>query len=106
MSQKLDAIKKKILDNRYVDQLRIQMRIDDGAYDQLCASLQELASELKGVRAIDKELALALYSIPLMVRNTFLSFDNQAPKPEIAARLEDHWVDLDALVTDCLSEQS
>ena len=51
-----------------------------------------------------RDLALTLYSIPMMVRNTFISIDDQSPKPELAARLEDHWVDLDALVTECLTD--
>ena len=105
ISRNLDTIKAAILRNSFVDSVRIDMRIDDDAYEELCALLRDLAKELKGVRLIDKELALALYSIPLMVRNAFVSFDSHPdPKPSVCLRLEDQWVDLDALVTDCLAD--
>ena len=80
------------------------MRNDDAAYAELCELLTQLGSMLKGEPTVDKELALVLYSIPSMVRNALASFDTHSPKPDIAHRLEDQWVELDALVLDCLSE--
>ncbi len=47
---------------------------------------------------------LSLYSIPTIVRNMFLSFSRIEDAPDIALKLEDAWVELDALVMECLSE--
>lgn len=80
------------------------MVFDEDAFYNLCNDLKLLAKELKGSKVIDRELMLSLYSIPLVVRNMFLSFSNTEPLPEIAIKLEDAWVDLDALVVDCLSD--
>lgn len=104
MPRELDALKKRILENQFVDRLRIEMRAEEAAYEELCTLLAELASKLKGVPSVDKELACVLYSIPQMVRNAMTSFDTHSPKPDIAHRLEDKWVELDALVLDCFSE--
>lgn len=78
------------------------MVFDENEFRNLCAALRLLATELENQSSIDKELALHLYSIPLITRNMFLSFDGDDPKPEIAAKLEDAWVELDALVNGCL----
>ena len=103
MPLELEALKKRILENPFVDRLRIEMRVDEAAYEELSAMLTDLAAALRGVPLIDKELALVLYSIPQTVSNAMMSFDGHSPKPAIAGRLEDAWVELDALVLDCLS---
>jgi hypothetical protein len=97
-------LKKRILSNPFVDQIRISMKFDEDAYNELRKDLRTLASSLKGSATIDRELMLSLYSMPVLVRNSFLSFAGRCPLPEIAAKLEDAWVELDELVTKCLAE--
>jgi len=97
-------LKKQILSNTFTDQVLGSMTFDDSAYKKLCSSLKLLASELKGCNKIDRELMLSLYSIPTIVRNMFLSFSGVEDAPDIALKLEDAWVELDALVMECLSE--
>jgi len=96
-------LKKRILSNSFVDQIRVSMRFDENAYRELHNDLEALALSLKGSATIDRDLMLCLYSIPVLVRNSFLSFSDAKPLPNIAARLEDAWVELDELVTQCLS---
>lgn len=95
--------KKKILNNTFIDQLRIHMNIDEMEYEKLCVELQNLAKDWRGNKLIDKELTLALYSMPLMVRNIYLNLTN-SDQLDFVNRLEDIWVELDELVTDCFAD--
>jgi hypothetical protein len=97
-------LKTRILENTFVDQVRAHMTVDEAEYDRLRVALTELATSLKGCAMIDRELMLSLYSMPTMVRNAFEGFSGHDPVPEIAHRLEDIWIELDELVTDCLAE--
>ncbi|MFZ5987821.1 MAG: hypothetical protein ACOYWZ_11940 [Bacillota bacterium] len=98
------GLKEKILNNTFIDKVRNQMQIDEQQYKDLCESLETLANEWSNKEVIDKELALVLYSAPQIVRNIFLSFkEHNEPLPDIAKRLEDIWVELDALVIECLA---
>ena len=97
-------LKQLIVKNTFIDQVRNNMHIDESEYEKLCTALQNLALEWREDKLIDKELVLLLYSMPLMIRNIFLSFSDLGPPlPETANRLEDIWVELDDLVTQCFS---
>ncbi|WNS43270.1 hypothetical protein [Paenibacillus sp. MMS20-IR301] len=51
-----------------------------------------------------RKLALVLYSMPQMIRNTFLSFTAHDVKDsELLNKLEDVWMELDELVIEYLS---
>ncbi|EOF9299394.1 hypothetical protein ACKWWA_002687 [Enterobacter bugandensis] len=65
----LSNVKKKIIDNDFVNNVRIHMVFNDEQYNDLVSSLEELANLLKNNEPIDKELALYLYTIPQMIRN-------------------------------------
>lgn len=54
-------------------------------------------------KEIDKELALYLYSIPQMIRYAYDSFNGEIDKNELALKLEEAWIELDALVIEVLS---
>lgn len=100
-----EKIKKRVLANTFVDRVLSEMYFDDVAYKDLTEALTELAATLRGATALEREIALVLYSIPLMTRNAFLSLSEHTGKtPPIAAQLEDAWVELDALVTNCLTD--
>ncbi|EOI2495179.1 MULTISPECIES: hypothetical protein [Enterobacter] len=60
----LSNVKKKIIDNDFVNNVRIHMVFNDEQYNDLVSSLEELANLLKNNEPIDKELALYLYTIP------------------------------------------
>ncbi|EMJ5884459.1 hypothetical protein RVX78_004511 [Enterobacter cloacae] len=99
----LSDVKKKIIDNDFVNNVRINMVFNDEQYNDFVFSLGELANLLKNNESIDKELALYLYAIPQMIRNAYASFDKVENKPDLAFKLEDAWIELDSLVIKCLS---
>ncbi|EFC4196327.1 MULTISPECIES: hypothetical protein [Escherichia] len=99
----LNDIKKKIIDNNFVNDIRINMNFNNDEYNELVSSLEKLANYMKNETIIDKELALYLYTTPQMIRNAYASFDKWENKPELALRLEDAWIELDSLVINCLS---
>lgn len=98
-------LKHRIMSNSFVDGVRIDLRFDDAAFADLVDALTELATALRGSQTLDRELAAVLYSIPLMVRNSFLAISGQAGvSSPIIGKLEDAWLELDALVMECLVE--
>ncbi|CDG94435.1 hypothetical protein [Xenorhabdus bovienii] len=99
----LEKIKEEIISNSFVDEIRISLSFNEQEYKKLVASLTNLAEIMNEQSTIDKELALYLYSIPQMVHNAYASFDGKENKPEIAMKLEEAWIELDALSIDCLS---
>lgn len=96
-------VKKKIIDNGFVNNVRINLAFNDEQYNDLVSSLEGLANLLKNNDSIDKELALYLYTIPQMIRNVYASFGKVENKPDLVFKLEDAWVELDSLVINCLS---
>lgn len=99
----LSDVKKKLIDNNFVNIVRVNMVFNDEQYNELVSSLEVLANLLKSNQFIDKELALYLYTIPQMIRNAYASFDKVENKPDLAFKLEDAWIELDSLVINCLS---
>ena len=51
----------------------------------------------------DKELAGYLYAILLAVRNEFLRLQEVAHDSTCCQQLEDIWVELDGLISDCFT---
>ncbi len=100
------SLKARILANSFVDSVRISMTFDQIAYEEFVSCLNELASALKGRHSVDRELMLYLYSAPVMVRNAYLSFSESHTELEITNRLEDAWVELDRLITNCLYDEN
>ena len=94
-------MKEEIINNRFVDKIRQNMEIDEVEYQRLCNALNCLAEEWKKVEYIDKELVYYLYYIPLIVRNEFLSLKEISTNNTFCDRLEDIWIELDDLVTNC-----
>ncbi len=99
-----NELKNKIINNGFAYKLREQLIIDRDDYKELRQLLTELAVELGKKDTVDKELVLVLYTIPQMVRNTFLSFSkNDSTMNEFVSELEDIWIDLDGMILECLS---
>lgn len=99
-----NKLKGRILNNTFVDKVRNEMVIDENEYEALREMLIMLSNELKSEQVIDKELALILYSMPQMIRNTFLSFTaHNVQGSELVSKLENIWIDLDELVIECLT---
>lgn len=99
-----ESLKEKILNNTFVDKVRNELKVDEEEYQALNQILNELIVVLKVQKDIDKELALILYSMPQIIRNTFLSLETSNEKvSDLANRLEDIWIELDELVIECLS---
>lgn len=99
----LDDVQQKIINNNFVNEIRINMNFNNDEYSELVSSLESLADYMKNEKNVDKELALYLYTIPQMIRNAYNSFDNWENKPELALKLEDAWIELDVLIINCLS---
>lgn len=94
-------MKEEIKSNRFINKLLLNMEIDEVEYSMLCDSLTRLACEWRGKKLIDKEIVSYLYAIPLMVRNQFLSLKEKGINDDMCDRLEDIWVELDDLVSQC-----
>ena len=95
----------RVMNNSFVDRLRSEWEIDELAYHELREALGQLATKLATEERIAKDLALILYSMPQMVRNAHLHASEKGhAQPEMAKRLEEIWIELDALVLECLSE--
>lgn len=83
--------------------VRLTLAYEDVEFDRLRRVLTELFDVLRHDTVIDKDLAGYLYSLPQIIRNMLLSYHGPlAERPELFDRLEDAWVELDALVLDCL----
>lgn len=94
-------MKEEIINNHFVDKIRQKMEIDEEEYLRLCDALIRLRNEQKNKDYIDKELVSYLYAIPLVVRNEFLSLKEISQNNTFCNRLEDIWIELDELVTNC-----
>lgn len=99
----LDNIQQTIINNHFVNEVRVNMNFNNDEYNELVSSLEDLANHMKNKKIIDKELTLYLYTIPQMIRNAYANFDKWENKPELALRLKDAWIELDSLVINCLS---
>lgn len=89
--------KTEILQNRFVDRLRMELVIDEAEYDRLCSALKRLAEQWKPLTAIDKELMQDLYVLSSVTRNM---------APELSGKtfeVEEMATELDALVMECLA---
>lgn len=98
----IEILKQIIINNSFVDRVRMEMVFDTEAYNELRKALTDLAVLLKGSHVVDRELMLFLYTMPTMIRNAFESLPER--DTEFAGQLEDAWVELDELVTNCLAD--
>ena len=99
-----EELKAFIINNNFINKLRIEMKYDDTEYDLLCKFMGELKAVIKDDSDIDKELMLTLYTIPQAVRNIYLQFSDSIDYDEaFIFKLEDSWLELDGLVIDILS---
>ncbi|NHZ44281.1 hypothetical protein [Massilia aquatica] len=84
--------------------VRMTRLFEDAELERLKRLLSELADMLRHETVIDKDLAAYLYDLPQIVRNMSLSYDGPpTERPEQFDRLEDAWLELDALVSECLN---
>ncbi|EPU3868061.1 hypothetical protein ACVWVN_004194 [Cronobacter turicensis] len=81
----------------------MKMVFNEIEYNNLVSALNVLSILMKKEKTIDKELALYLYSIPQMIRYAYDSFNGEIDKNELALKLEEAWIELDALVIEVLS---
>ena len=96
-----EALKTKILNNKFVELLRTETVIDQNEYQPLCEALKDLAKAWKGASSIDKVLMQDLYVLPQIAKNVAESLVEH--QPEMAQKIEEMAMELDALVLDCLS---
>jgi hypothetical protein len=102
-----DLLKQRLLSNTFVDKVRNQMEIDEAEYQELIEILSNLSDLLKSQKVIDKELALILYNMPQIIRDVFLTYEEHNGKAtKFGNKLEDIWIDLDAMVLECFTDTS
>ncbi len=91
-----------ILQNSYLDRLRIELVIDKKSYKELCYSLKCLAREWKGVKNIDKRIMQELYVLAPVTKNIAESVKEY--NSHLAHEIEELAIELDALVLECLAD--
>lgn len=96
-------LKQKILSNTFVDQVRNGFVVDEVAFEELRALLEQLAVEWKGKTEVDKELAQDLYVIPYVTKNMVDHLRMNDQNKEKADLIEQKWQKLDDLVLNCFS---
>jgi predicted metal-binding protein len=100
------GLKAKILANELALTIRTESRVDEDQWEELRHLLQLLAKEWQSAESVDKELVECLYTTSQALRNSFVAHSQLEPRTALADRLEDLWVDVDALVLECLTEPS
>lgn len=94
-------LKMQILENRFIERLRLETVIDRDAYESLCRALKNLAEEWRGVSHVDKEVVQRLY---VLYRVAMGVAEKLAPhQPEMAREIEKMAIEVDALVLHCLA---
>ncbi|EKY3200907.1 hypothetical protein RBA29_004059 [Cronobacter turicensis] len=99
----MEKVIRKLFSNKFIDEVKMKMVFNGIEYNNLILALNELSILMKKEKTIDKELALYLYSIPQMIRYAYDSFNGEIDKNELALKLEEAWIELDALVIEVLS---
>lgn len=97
-----EQVKEAVLSNPFIGKLRGELTIDGEAFDQLCASLESLVPIWRLVNLIDKELMSALYEMPLMIMNQWLSESDHWSETN-REELWNMYIKLDNLITECLA---
>jgi len=99
----LEEVIRQFFSNKFIDEVKMKMVFNEIEYNNLVSALNALSILMKKEKTIDKELALYLYSIPQMIRYAYDSFNGEIDKNELALKLEEAWIELDALVIEVLS---
>lgn len=99
----LKAYIDKIESNKFDFDLRMNLSFNDDEYHQLVNILIDLEKEMKNHDDIPINLALGLYWLPYIVRNTLDFLKINKPDSDLTQKLEDAWIDIDNLVLNCLS---
>ncbi|HEX2079173.1 MAG TPA: hypothetical protein VHG08_15720 [Longimicrobium sp.] len=96
-----DALKQSILQNRFVERLRLEFVVDMEAYEQLCGALRALAETWRGARMIDREVAQDLYVLAPITQSMAARMREMGLSR--ADGVEEMAIEIDALVLGCLS---
>lgn len=102
-----ETVKAAVLGNTFIETLRTSMDFDEEAFGALDESLANLADLLNGRPDIARELAYALYMIPVSVSElqSTLAVPPGEEQPYLAHRLQEAWNTLDGRVRECLSDR-
>jgi hypothetical protein len=92
-------IKKEILENQFIYDLRNKFEINANELIRLKNSLIKLKAIWAEKTSIDKELMQVLYGIPMVI--LFQVERNEYSENE-KKFLEDAWIDIDNLIMECL----
>ena len=94
-------LKTRIMRNKFVERLRMELVIDENEYELLCKALKELAQEWQSKNSIDKELAGDLYVLVPIARNMAEDVARARGGLAVKHKVEEMATELDALVIEC-----
>jgi hypothetical protein len=96
----MEDLKKKIIDNQFINKIRLEFCFDDQAYLELKESLLQLKSYWNSEDCLDKGLVSYLYVIPAIIRG-------QSSRPEYSKEIKDKLtkaeIEIDNLILEALS---
>jgi hypothetical protein len=92
-------LKKAILQNVFADEV-LGFHVDEQAFEELCALLEQLTIAWRDKRQVDKQVVMHLYHTTHIVRNRLEHFRRNG-NDAIADRLEDMFIELDRLFGEC-----
>lgn len=93
-------MKEKLINNKFIEILRLNMQIDENEYSSLTNTLVCLKKECKQLKYIDKELVSYLYEISNVIRNILCTPNGFLNDDEFFYRLEEIWIETDQLIAD------
>ena len=96
-------IKEKILSNNFLDKVRNGFVVDEQDFKELCGLLEELVTEWKDKKEIDKDLAQDLYILPYVTKNMSESLRRNGGDENLIKNIEDKAFKIDDLVLQCFN---
>ena len=91
----------KINSNKFLNSLRIDMKIDEKAFGELVELIRELAIEWRGQDAVDKHVMQEIYVIPSIIRGASDGFRERLPS--VSSRLDEMAIEVDELILEALA---
>ena len=94
-------LRQRYFSNRFVDLVRMELRVDESEWGNLKECLSDLAAEWHGIAEVDKDIVQDLFVLPAIVRGVADRLEEK--EPGRAKDLEERATELDALVLAALA---
>lgn len=95
----LDELLICLSNNRFIDDIRLNLSFNQAQYDELIWILHNVAIHVKDEKRLDKKLCAYLYEVPkmIMIWKERLKLET-SPKVALIDKLEDAYFEIDALI--------